>query len=89
MSKHGGGDDLEDDFIPDDLVALSEGEDDGNYLDIADEFFAFAEDREVKVYDRHGEGVLNLDKKRKREKAKEKKVKVNAILTLARAAADF
>jgi protein CMS1 len=81
MSKHGG-DDLEDDFIPDDLVVLSEGED-GNYLDIVDEAFAFAEDGEV------DDGVVatvvqvdtgNLDKKRKRgEKEKEKKAKVNAI----------
>ena len=86
MINHGG-DDLEDDFIPDDLVAFSEGED-GNYLDIAD---AFADDGEVEeevygdVADTEPTAAVanagDVDKKRKRrEKAKEKKAKVNIVL---------
>jgi protein CMS1 len=86
MVNHGG-DDLEDDFIPDDLVAFSEGED-GNYLDIAD---AFADDGEVEgevygdVADTEPTAAVadagNVDKKRKRrEKAKDKKAKVNIVL---------
>jgi protein CMS1 len=81
MIKHGG-DDLEDDFILDDLVAFSEGEDDGNYVDIGDGALALADDAEL-----HGEAVDTarivtvadtgrLDKKRKgREKEKKAKVR--------------
>lgn len=80
-----GGDDLEDDFVIDDLVALDEEDDaqpDGDFFsDAGDENDASGEEDEGKA-DPHaganaGASSAAVEKKRKRrEKEKEKKAKV-------------
>lgn len=74
IMKLEGGDDLEDDFVPDDLVALSEDEGEGAPLQDNGEFFAGegGEDEEDST-----DLVTQVAKKRKRrEREKEKKAKV-------------
>lgn len=70
---HGGGDDLEDDFVPDDLVALSEEED----LDDIGEPLSADEDGDTQPQPGQPQSAAALEKKRKR-RAKEKERKLKA-----------
>lgn len=70
-----GGDDLEDDFVPDDLVALSEDEGEGAPIQDNGEFVAGEGSEDEEVQD-STELVTQAGKKRKRrEREKEKKAK--------------
>jgi len=74
IMKLEGGDDLEDDFVPDDLVALSEDEGEGAPVQNSCEFVAgeLCEDEEDST-----DLITQVAKKRKRrEREKEKKAKV-------------
>jgi hypothetical protein len=78
MQRHG--DDLEDDFIPDNLVAFDEDEDVGEHFETVGDILRLGEDAE----DSHWQGIVPseqnvsaVEKKRKRrEKEKQKKAKV-------------
>lgn len=68
-----GGDDLDDDFVPDELVALSDGD------EPADDAQGSLTADEEAVDDAEGENKTKSDKERKRkrrEKEKERKAKV-------------
>jgi protein CMS1 len=68
------GDDLEDDFVPDDLVVLSGEEEDGDFPEDGCDILSAEEDEQMK----YGSVVVptGSEKKRKRrEKDKERKVK--------------
>lgn len=78
MSQHRG-DDLDDDFVPDDLVALSGEESDEDVPSAEDgrEFFTAEDDQ---PQPQRGAEIGNTDKKRKRrEKDKQRKAKVSFL----------
>ena len=79
MSKQGG-DDLDDDFVPDDLVALSEDEDAGQSAngDDVGAFLSAGEEDEAQAYREQGASASASEKKRKRRaKEKERRAKVS------------
>ena len=79
MSRHGGGDDLEDDFVPDDLVALSD-EDDIPETDDIGELLSADEDGGQASQPSQSKSAAALEKKRKRRaKEKERKAKVRVF----------
>lgn len=74
MSKAGGGDDLEDDFVPDELVALSDPEGPETPSDDGDDTVFLSPDEDGEQPSR----TKDQDKKRKRkEREKERKAKVS------------
>ena len=74
MSRHGGGDDLDDDFVPDDLVALESDEDVPETEDINELLSA---DEDASAGPSQPPSAAALEKKRKRRaKEKERKAKV-------------
>ena len=82
MSRHGGGDDLEDDFVPDDLVALSD-EDDIPETDDIGGLLSADEDGAGPSQVGQSKSAAALEKKRKR-RAKEKERKANVRMLLRR-----
>ena len=80
---HGGGDDLDDDFVPDDLVAMSEDEDDLNSPDGEDiNALLSAEEGESSQPDAAKKEAAAAKKRKRREKEKERKAKVRALAPL-------
>ena len=78
MSKQGG-DDLDDDFVPDDLVALSEDEDAGQSAEGDDvgAFLSAGEEDGSRPSGSQGASMSASEKKRKRRaKEKERRAKV-------------
>ncbi|KAI0807232.1 U3-containing 90S pre-ribosomal complex subunit-domain containing protein [Fomes fomentarius] len=74
MIRHGGGDDLDDDFVPDDLVALSDEEDLPATDDIGE--LLSADEDEGTAQPSQVQSAAALEKKRKRRaKEKERKLK--------------
>lgn len=86
MSKQGG-DDLDDDFVPDDLVALSEDEDAGQSAEGDDigAFLSAGEEDEAQESRAQGASKGASEKKRKRRaKEKERRAKVSGDGSLAK-----
>jgi protein CMS1 len=76
-----GGDDLDDDFVPDDLVALSDGAVSDPGDDVQD--LLSADDEVEEDGESDSKAKSDKEKKRKRrEKEKERKAKVRAISSL-------
>lgn len=74
MSKQGG-DDLDDDFVPDDLVALSEDEDGGQSAE-GDDVGAFLSAGEDEAQSSRPQGApANASEKKRKRRAKEKERK--------------
>lgn len=85
MSKQGG-DDLDDDFVPDDLVSLSEDEDAGQSAEGEDiaAFLSAGEENEAQESRAQGTSTSVSEKKRKRRaKEKERRAKVSGNSNLA------
>lgn len=74
---HGGGDDLDDDFVPDDLVAMSEDEEDLNSPDGEDiNALLSADEGETGQAEASKKEAVAAKKRKRREKEKERKAKV-------------
>lgn len=79
-----GGDDLDDDFVPDELVALSDGEEaahsaDGDNIDRLLSADEDAEPEDEAEAERAGKAIIEKKRKR-REKEKERKLKVCSLV---------
>lgn len=75
--QHGGGDDLDDDFVPDDLVAMSEDEEDLNSPDGEDiNALLSADEGDGGEAEAAKKEAAAAKKRKRREKEKERKAKV-------------
>ena len=83
MMSHHRGDDLEDDFMPDETVVLSEDEPFGSSVgdpdDIGQLLSADEEQGNIESPTEKTKGTLDEKKRRRREKEKERKAKVSAL----------
>ena len=68
--QHGGGDDLEDDFVPDDLIAMSDDEDDNNSPIGEDALFSADEGEVAGQADAAKREAAAAKKRKRREKEK-------------------
>jgi protein CMS1 len=83
MSHHRG-DDLEDDFMLDETVALSEDEASGSSVgdqdDIGKLLSADEEERDIEIPTERTKGLLDEKKRKRREKEKERKAKESTLI---------
>jgi len=83
MMSHHRGDDLEDDFMPDDMVVLSEDEASGSHVgdpdDIGKLLSADEEEESAEPLMETTKGPLDEKKRRRREKDKERKAKESPL----------
>ena len=82
MDRHGGGDDLDDDFVPDDLVALSDDEDAGGALpaDTDDVNALLSADDDAPAAPSASTAAAEEKKRKRKAKDKERKAKVGVGL---------
>ena len=78
MSKHGG-DDLEDDFVPDELVAMSDEEDAAQLADGDVNALLSADEEETEEIEAQRNDAAAAKKRKRREKEKERKAKVRTV----------
>ena len=80
MNRTGGGDDLDDDFVPDDLVALSDVEDeDAAHSADGEDIAALLSADEGEAAQASGSQVAAEKKRKRRAKEKERKAKVRRL----------
>jgi hypothetical protein len=82
MHSYGGGDDLEDDFIPDNLVAFDDDDDGDEHFENLEDVLCLGEDAEYSDWqgiapsEPNGSASAVEKKRKRREKEKQKKAKV-------------
>lgn len=83
MMSHHRGDDLEDDFMPDEMVVISEDEASGSHIgdqdDIGKLLSADEEEGSTEPLMETTKGPLDEKKRRRREKEKERKAKESPL----------